>query len=306
VITPLLRLGQKPPLTVLSDGLGQDSAMLRALALEDRAFQQRYIPGDLVILSSETGLEHPETNAYRERVAELCAARGVDYIHVTPEMGYHSPVWQNLHTQWDRNVTIQSRVFPKTCSVNLKIQPFYLALNAYLARRYGYPERAGRVRRAALYAYAQDFGPIPVMIGFARGEERRVKPAPQGYMTATVQRIHPLIDLGLDRSGCQAGTQALGFEVPYPSNCMHCPYHTPLDLVRLHRKHPESFELWSAFEARKLSAEKWQGTRNHTVFGNDKTLPENLAAALKEYGHLDIPELDALRMTRGHANTTGF
>lgn len=55
-LTPLLRLSQKPPLTVLSFGAGQDSAMLLALALEDRAFQRQYIPGDLAVLMSATGV----------------------------------------------------------------------------------------------------------------------------------------------------------------------------------------------------------------------------------------------------------
>lgn len=250
--------------------------------------------------------EHPESDAFRERSEALCAERGVPFIHVTPDLGYHSPAWLTLHTQWARNTTIMAARFPKTCSVGLKITPFYKALNAYLARTYGYPAQAGRVSRAALYAYAQDHGPIPVMIGFSRGEERRVKPAPSGFMTTTVNRIYPLIDLGLDRRGCQEGIRALGHEVPYPSNCMHCPFHSPLDLMRLHTKHPESFVLWAEFEHRKLTAEKWQSSRNHTVMCNDKTLWQNLDDAYAKYGVLSAEELDALRMERGHGNTTAF
>lgn len=86
----------------------------------------------------------------------------------------------------------------------------------------------------------------------------------------------------------------------------HCPFHGPLDLLRLHRKHPESFALWSQFERTKLTAEKWQGTRNHTVKGDDRTLDQHLDAAMREFGHLDVAELDFLRHTRGHGNTTGF
>ncbi|MDP9766527.1 hypothetical protein [Deinococcus enclensis] len=305
-LTPLLRLSQKPPLTVLSFGAGQDSAMLLALCLEDRAFQKQYIPGDLAVLMSSTGLEHPETDAYRERTAALCAERNVPFLHITPDLGFHTPSWQTLHTQWIKNQTIQSLVFPRTCSISLKLGPFYKALNALLAQRYGYPAQRGRVTRAALYAYAQDYGPVQVMIGFGKGEERRIKPTPSGFMTQTVERLFPLIDMGLTRAGCQAGTAALGFEVPMPSNCQHCPFHGPLDLLRLHRKHPESFALWSQFERTKLTAEKWQGTRNHTVKGDDRTLDQHLDAAMREFGHLDVAELDFLRHTRGHGNTTGF
>jgi len=142
------------------------------------------------------------------------------------------------------------------------------------------------------------------MIGFARKEEKRVKPAPSKWMQQTVERIFPLIDLGLDRNGCQETTRGLGHEVPFPSNCQHCPFHRPIDLVRLHKGHPESFELWAQFEDRKLA--KWVGTRNHTVFGNDLTLRQNLDKALVEFGHLDTAELDAIRMQRGHGNSTPF
>ncbi|GAA5533847.1 hypothetical protein [Deinococcus aluminii] len=306
MLTPLLKLSQRPPTTVLSFSAGQDSAMLLALALEDRAFRQRYIPGDFLVAMADTGCEHPETGSYREQAEALCRARDIPFLHVTPDLGHHSPAWQTLHTQWARNTTIQARRFPKTCSVNLKIYPFYRALNAYLARTYGYPETVGRVTRAALYAYAQDYGRIPVMIGFTCGEERRLKPAPAGFMTQTVHRIHPLMDLGLDRRGCQEGTRQLGFEVPYPSNCMHCPFHGPLDLMRLHTKHPDSFALWADFEDRKLAHPKWQGGRNHTVMCNDKTLWQNLEDAYRQYGPLPAEELDALRMRHGHGNTTSF
>lgn len=304
--TPLLRLGHRPPLTVLSAGLGQDSAMLAALCLEDEAFRRKYVPGDLLIMSADTGMEHDETEAYRVRFAALCAERNVPYIHVTSDLGFHPRTWPSIHAQWARNSTIQTRLFNKVCSAQTKLRPWYYALNNYVARTYGYPERVGRLTRAALYTYADQYGPLPVMIGFAANETRRVKDAPAGFMRDTIQRIYPLIDLGLDRTGCQRGIRALGMEVPYPSNCQHCPFHGPVDLVRLRAKHPESFDLWVNFERTKLTAEKWQGTRNHTVMGNDLTLEQNWERAYREYGHLSTDELDELRMNRGHANTTGF
>lgn len=307
-ITPLLKIGQKPPLVVLSDGLGQDSAALRALLLDDPAFRKRHLPdgADLLIVTGATGNEHQETDEYRARVEQLCRERDVQYLHVTPDLGFHSPAWQNLHTQWERNFTVQSTVFPRTCSVNLKIAPIFLAINRIIAERYGYAEQVGRFRRAALYAYERDYGKLNVMIGFSKGEERRIKPPPSGYMADTIHRTYPLIDLGLDRLGCQTTTRTLGHEVPFPSNCQNCPFHTKMDLVRLHRKAPASFDLWAHYEHRKLTSPKWAHTRNHTVFGNNLTLHENLEIGMKTYGTLSTEELDALRMTRGHRNTTGF
>lgn len=76
--------------------------------------------------------------------------------------------------------------------------------------------------------------------------------------------------------------------------------------MRLRAKYPESFALWVAFEHRKLTTDKWQGTRNHTVMGNDPTLEQNWELAFRAYGHLSIGELDALWLNRGYTNTTGF
>ncbi len=48
-------------LTVLAFGGGQDStAILYRIAL-DKAFRSRYVKGDLLVLMSDTGNEHPHT-----------------------------------------------------------------------------------------------------------------------------------------------------------------------------------------------------------------------------------------------------
>lgn len=303
----LLRLSALPPLTALSAGGGQDTAAILAMLLEDPKFRARHAPGDLVVIMSATGDEYRETDAYVTRMAALCAARDVPFLHVTPDLGYHTAAWQTLHGQWERNTTIQSVAFRRrSCSANLKLAPFYKALNAFVARRYGYVERVSNQHKAALHAYERDYGPLPVLIGFSKGEEVRVKEAPAGFMRTVIRRTYPLMEEGLDRRGAQEVTAQLGHEVPMPSNCRSCPFASPLDLLRLHHLDPQAFDTWAGFEARKLAAPKWQGTRNHTVLGNDLTLLQNLDRAEARYGHLGLEELDEIRFCRGHANTTSF
>ncbi|WP_380058667.1 hypothetical protein [Deinococcus multiflagellatus] len=188
------------------------------MALEDSAFRRRYVQGDLLVVSSDTGDEYTETTAYLQRKKALLAERNVTFVHLTPDMGFHSPAWQSLYHQWARNNTIGGVGFSSTCSPNLKTEVIYRFLNHLLAQRYGYVERQGRSSKAALYGYRQDFGPLRVMIGFSAGEERRVCAAPQRYVQDTIERAFPLIDLGLSRQGCQDVTRHLGHEVPTPSN----------------------------------------------------------------------------------------
>lgn len=240
----LLRSTRKPPVTVIFSGMGQDSAAMIALATRDEAFRRRHVPGDLLIVHADTGDENQETVAYRDRQAEQYRQAGIDYLHVTPDQGHHPRTWQHLHHQWERNVVVQCVGHAATCSQQLKIVPSWRSLNDYLARRYGYHRKVGRNSKAALYAYRQDYGPLIQMLGFARGEERRVKPVPdtQRYISDTTDRRFPLIELGLDRAGCQEVTAQLGHEVPYPSACRNCPFTNRRDLLRLHRRDPESFE----------------------------------------------------------------
>ena len=67
--------------------------------------------------------------------------------------------------------------------MNLKIAPMYRFLEAYVARTFGLATCGDK---SALRAYARLHGLIPVLIGFTKGEERRLPkpdertPAAQG------------------------------------------------------------------------------------------------------------------------------
>lgn len=295
------------PTTTLFYGGGQDSHAILTMLGEDPALRARYAPGHLTVIISATGDEYRETDGVISRAAEYCQARGIEYLHVTPDLGYHSVPWRTLHTQWERNHTVNSAAYRRfrTCTPNLKIMPSYAALNDLIARRYGYAACASGVRYPALRAYHADFGPMPVLIGFSEGEQRRVKPMPEPLATL-VTRAYPLIDHALTRAGAQEITRVLGGEAVMPSNCRNCHFATHQDLLYLHATDPGSFQTWAAYEQRKLAHPKWVDTRNHTVFANDLTLAENLEVAHGKYGHLSPEELTRSRFCRGHQVGSGY
>lgn len=60
---------------------------------------------------------------------------------------------------------------------------------------------------------------------------------------------YPLIDLNLDRSGCQRVIAEAGLPVPPKSSCFFCPFHRPQMWAEMRRDEPELF-----FTAAKLEA----------------------------------------------------
>lgn len=315
--------GEGRELTILSHGLGQDSAALTELLLRDPAFRARHAPGRLIVVTSDTGFEHPETDAYRrEYVEPRFRAAGIPYFFLRTTDGYHTGAWQGgLVGQWEAHHTIGAASFPPSCSDSLKIAPLWKFVEAYVEREYGFP--AGRKR--GLRAFARAYGKIGCIIGFARGEEHRVahvdaqltllpeaqKPAERnGWMREVVDRRYPLIDdVHWNRADVQAYLRSIGAPVPAPSNCMYCPYKSPAELLWTERRYPEAMERWKALEAAKLA--HWSGeAKNHGVLGWDAragrplTLDDGLARARAAYAALSDEqldrELDEIRMTHGH------
>ena len=80
-----------------------------------------------------------------------------------------------------------------------------------------------------------------MMIGIAKGEEKRThKVVYDKGWKACINRIYPLIDLDLDRNNCQRYIRWVkGATIPYPSNCMRCPYMSPIELIWLHKNYPD-------------------------------------------------------------------
>lgn len=286
-----------PRLTVLSHGMGQDSMAISEMLINDDDFRRRYAPNDLLVIHSDTGDEHPESYLAQWRLRKRLKDAGIEFLCVTPDLGYHGKNWTSLRGQYRANNTVGSKAFPKVCTDRLKIQPMYRALEDWLCRRYGV---AGG-KKAGFHNFMARYGRIHVLLGIAAGEESRIAPddpnAPGWWRT--IRRVYPLVDLGMDRAACQRYIADQGQPVPPPSNCMLCPFMDKRELLWLSRAYPESYEDWVDIEARKFEKFAHKGDKNYGVWGK-KSLPQVLAEAEAEFGHMTTEELAEHRFSHGH------
>ena len=288
-----------PELTVLSYGAGQDStALLYLYAFDHRGFRTRYAPKRFLVLMADTGDEHAETYAHVEHTRVFCQGREIEFHHIALGMDYHPRLWaRGLRAFYREKQTVGSKAFRKWCTDNLKLVPLYRFLETWVGREY----RVATGHKHGLYAFARRHGKIRMLLGIAKGEERRVSDGEDDapWMRDCVERVYPLIDLGMDRARCQAYIRSLGLPVPVPSNCKLCPYRSEVELLWLYRFHPADYQEWVELEAAKLRRFASRGDRNLGVFGR-RSLPEVLDGAIEEYGHLSDTELEQHRMTHGH------
>jgi 3'-phosphoadenosine 5'-phosphosulfate sulfotransferase (PAPS reductase)/FAD synthetase len=289
-----------PPLTCLSFGGGQDSSALYYLYIHDEAYRRRFVPGDYLFLMSDTGDEHPRTYVHVREIERLSYRKGIRFRFITKDQGLHVPSWPSLREHYRAKQNVGSKAFRKSCTDKLKIQPLYKALCQELRRLYGEPRSQRFGDKTPLYVHTGERGKVRVLIGIAKGEESRL--AKDGelprWMRENVERVYPLIELGMDRRACQEYIRSLGYPVPPPSNCMLCPYLCEVELVYLERFHPEDFLEWVTLERAKLARDRAK-PRNLGVFG-ERTLPETLEVAREKYGHWTDAQLEEWKMSHGH------
>lgn len=286
-------------LTMLSYGIGQDSWTILAKLALDREFRQRYAPGRLIVVASDTGNEHPDTYAHNECSKRFCESHGIEYVHITREMGFHSHGWQTLQFYFREKSNIASKAYPKTCTDNLKIKPIYKFLENYIERVFGF--KAGR--KKGIKEFAEANGKIRVLIGIAKGEEGRVgKSDPHPWMAKSLEKVYPLIDIGYGRAECQQWLKENQLPVPPPSNCIFCPFKSMIEVLWTSRFLPGQFAEWVELEQNKINAWAAKGTPAKENLGVNglKLLPEYLAAAITKYGHMSDTELNDYRMSHGH------
>lgn len=296
------------PLTLLSDGLGQNSAALLYLLYYDPELMERYAPGRFIVMASDTGTEHDETrDQHVPYIKSFCRQAGIQFEHVTPDLGHHGDEWQSLESYYEKG-RIGSKSYPKSCSDRLKIQPWYYRLEEILAEDYG----VAHGRKRGLYEYVELTGQrIRVLIGFTVDEfDRRVDekdPNVPVYMKQCIERVFPLAELGMTRSDCQEYIAHKGHPVPYPSLCEFCPFKDEKDLLYMWRFKRDRYLRWVELEQNKFDT--WRGhippEKNHGVWPG-KSLPEVLEKAKIKYGHLSDEELEHHRMTHGHCVKSKF
>jgi hypothetical protein len=298
-------------ITILSFGGGQDSTAILMKLIHDQDFRKQYAPGELWVIMADTGNEHPSTVRHVKFVRDLCAKLGILFFHVTADLGFHGSA-PDLLSYWRKTNSVGSKRFPKTCTDRLKIRPIYKFIDAHLGTMI---QAKSRKPKAATIEWAQQNGKIRVLIGIAKGEEKRVAGEPEEkWRRESFEYSYPLIDLGMDRSACQKFISSQGYLVPYPSNCILCPFMSEIELLWLIRHDPGSFWTWVEIEQNKLEKnrhldavevqDKKTGktrivNKNLGVWG-EKTLLQKRVEVEAKFGSMSDADLDEYKFSHGH------
>ena len=294
---------EKPiALTVLSNGGGQDTTMLIHRLCTDPIFYQKYVEGDLLIVGSDTGAEHPHTYENIKIVEELCKKHGVEFYWVGSGSKYHSESWASLTHQYKKNKSVGSAAFRQTCTDNLKVKVVDRFVEQWIANKY-YLGTEVKKGKKLYHRFYEDYGRIKLILGFAAKEESRTSNGNKFdpvWKKKCIVRAYPLIEEGIDRQKAIDYNERAFTHKVFPSNCMICFYSSEEELVWLHRFHPEVFEDWVKMEEAKLSKYAGQGgIKNLGVYGN-KTLRQKLAGALIKFGDWSDERLNEYKYSHGH------
>ena len=307
-------------ITMLSFGGGQDSTALLHLYRKDAGFREKYVgESTFIVVMSATGDEFPQTDEHVRAISELCRAEGIPFFHLTGDQGWHNDKARDLISWYRRTDSCGSKAYPKSCTDKLKIVPIYNFLEHWLchiwAAQHGDIEVAKAYgRKNGLKAYAAKYGKIRVILGIAAGEERRAAASPDKlakqpvWQRESIEKIYPLIDLGLDRAGCQKLIKAYGEKVPFPSNCRRCPFLNDIELLFLKRHHPEALEEWIDIEAAKIRRDAQRNTPEDKRYGVfiKTLLPEKILEVEAKYGHMTDEELYEYRNSHGHCVQSAY
>lgn len=284
-------------LTVVSFGAGQDTIYFVWRLIVDIEFRKRHIPGDFIIVGSDTGAEHPHTYEAIKKVQAFASLNKVPLFWLTPDMGFHPKTWQSLYHQYKKNNSIGSAAFRQTCTDNLKVKVIDNFVECFLKSKYHY----FGMRKKAYHAFYHNYGKIRLILGFAAKEESRTSNGNKFdsvWKKTVVERYYPLIEDGTDRQAAIDWNEAnIPFKV-YPSNCIICFYMSDQEVLWLYRTYPEVWLDWVAMEKAKLD-KYTTSDKNYGVYGKI-TLPEKLAKAEKLYGHWTAEQLDEYKYSHGH------
>ena len=317
---------EQKSITVLSFGGGQDSTTILYKLIYDQAFRSKYLKGELIVLMSDTGNEHPHTYTHIEFIKQFCFIHKIEFYLIDHTMGYHPKNWPTLQDQFLKYSTIMSVAFPKSCTDNLKIRPLYNFLDHYIATRYyGYSDQIPPKGKKYIKQFSRQYGKFNVLLGIALGEESRIKPSkklkdrkvqlelfeelPHSYSTwmeSSIYKIYPLITERLDRKACQQYILSIGLPLPFPSNCMFCPYASKIEILWLFRTYPKVFMDWVNFEKKKLHKFSTVSIKNNLGVKGKQTLQQFLDDAITEFGHLTMEQLSEYKMSHGHCVMSSY
>ena len=64
--------------------------------IHDDKMRAQYVKGELVVVMSDTGNEHPYTYKHVDNMKTLCAEHQIEFHLLTSQMGFHRPSWPDL------------------------------------------------------------------------------------------------------------------------------------------------------------------------------------------------------------------
>lgn len=291
----------KKGLTVLSFGGGQDSTTILVKMITDPNYKKRYAANHFIVVMADTGNEHDSTYQHVEEVRWLCSENHVPFYLIKSSDGFHNRSWPDLLTPQERLgggefKPTMVQLGTKSCTDKLKLVPIYKFLDEYIAKQMGYKLKTSKHRghnKQAIKRYGLEVGPINILIGYSKGEEKRVKKTmdlenrqvddPKDNWAKNLRRRFPLVDYGINRQKCQEiNDKFFGYEV-MPSNCMLCPYQSDFELEWLRRNRPDMMMRWFEIEDRKLMREQ-RKEKNYGVYCNKtKTLRDQFKEAEEKY-----------------------
>lgn len=123
------------------------------------------------------------------------------------------------------------------------------------------------------------------------------------WKNQSINTIYPLIDIGMDRQGCQDFIASCDIEVPLPSSCMFCPYGAGyVELLWLHRTYPLSFDKWAEYEQKKLDEYKddIREVVNHYFIDRDGTRVNIKGCSPEEYLGCEIVSVESFEKIVNH------
>lgn len=284
-------------ITLFSYGGGQDSfAILLKLGLDD-AFRKKHSKGKIVVVMSDTGAEHPYTYKHIQTVRLLVSKiPDMEFHFLEAGSRFHPTNWPSLWRGYAKYNSIGSVAFPQTCTDNLKVRPIDNFLKEYIYTMYQTEHRDYR----SVIEYGEKYGKIPLILGFAKGEESRAKNSKHDakWKKSWLERTYPLIEEGIDRQGAQDIIKNSGFPLIPPSNCMTCFYMSEIELLWLYRNERVTFNMWVELEQNKLDNNA--GAKDNLgVFGRG-TILDKLKIAQEKHGHMSNDELLEYKMSHGH------
>lgn len=216
-----------PDLIAASCGVGVQSTAIILLAIDG------VLPKPDVAIFADTGWEPAAVYRQADRIAEACAAAGIEFIRVSngnlrtdttdPDHRYASIPY------FVRNPDGSDGMGRRQCTSEYKLSPIT------------------RKIRELLGAKAPDFRRVPrgkvaeQWVGFSTDEVIRANRRKDSQSVQYLTTRYPLLDLGMSRDDCTRYLAEKGWGDTQKSACIGCPYHGNRQWRDLRDNHPEEW-----------------------------------------------------------------